>query len=328
MKRGRCRGWAPALLVLLLLLAGGAQAGSWPQLCNRGAELSAAQHDRLLQLGDHIRADLDRRGVQAALVARSGTNLRRFGLRYSHAALALREHPQGRWAVRQLYLACDEGVPRVFDQGLAAFLMGTDDPDQGFVLVLPLEGDAGARLARRALDRDTALAVLAPRYQANAAPFDLRAQNCNQWLAELLAQAWAPEPLAGRAEAQAWLRAQGYDPAALPLRNPLWFLAMAFVPWVSLAGHAPEDGRAGWHRTTLPQHLEAWLHQRQPGLQRVEWCHRQGLALMGEGWAQELPADCRATPGVTARVLDESPANGILDPIHPDSPIAPAKEPS
>lgn len=316
-------GWALAAL----LLCGGAQAGSWPQLCNRGAELSAAQHDRLLQLSDLIRADLDSRGVQAALVARSGTNLRRFGLRYSHAALALREHPQGRWAVRQLYLACDEGVPRVFDQGLAAFLMGTDDPDQGFVAVLPLEGEAGERLAQRALAREAALAVLAPRYQANAQPFDLQAQNCNQWLAELLAQAWAPEPLAGRAEAQAWLRAQGYAPAALPLRNPLWFLAMAFVPWVSLAGHAPEDGRAGWHRTTLPQHLETWLHQRQPGLQRVEWCHRRGQALKGEGWAQQLPEDCRATPRFTALALDESLPNGILDPITPVSPNSHAQEP-
>lgn len=318
----RCWGWA-----LALALCGGAHAGSWPLLCSRPIELSAVQHDRLLQLSDHIRADLDRRGVPAALVARSGTNLRRFGLRYSHAALALREHPQGRWAVRQLYLACDEGLPRVFDQGLAAFLMGTDDPDQGFVAVLPIEGEAGARLARRALDRDIALAVLAPRYQANAQPFDLQAQNCNQWLAELLAQAWAPAPLPDRAAAQAWLREQGYEPAPLRLRNPLWFAAMGLVPWVSLAGHEPADGRAGLHRTTLPLHLEAWLRQRLPGLERVEWCHRQGQALRAQGWADELPGDCHAGRGPTVLALDDGLVDGILDPKIPTAPTSKPQEP-
>jgi len=309
------RGWVWALLLALLLASRSAQAGSGPLLCNRASELSAAQHDRLLQLSDHIRADLDRRGVSAALVARSGTNLGRLGLRYSHSALALREHPQGRWAVRQLYLACDEGVPRVFDQGLAAFLMGTDDPDHGFVAVLPLAGEPGARLASRALERNTALAVLAPRYQANAQPFDLLAQNCNQWLAELFAQAWAAEPLPSRAEAQAWLRSQAYEPAPLSLRNPLWYAAMAFVPWVSLAGHAPADGRAGLHRTTLPLHLETWLRQRLPDLERVEWCHRQGQALRAEGWQGQLPDDCRPGAAEAVLTLDEVLPNGILDPI-------------
>ena len=58
-----------------------------------------------------------------ALVSRSGLDLSRFNIRYSHAAIAWRSE-QGQWAARQLYYACDEHRPRIYDQGLAGFATG------------------------------------------------------------------------------------------------------------------------------------------------------------------------------------------------------------
>ncbi len=51
-----------------------------------------------------------------------------------------------------------------------------------------------------------------------AFPWAVKYQNSNQWLAEVLAAAWAPPgTVFSRAQAQAWLKHSGYQPTLLRL---------------------------------------------------------------------------------------------------------------
>lgn len=276
------------------LAAAQVQAGSLPPRgCDRPVDVTAAQQDRLLRFAAAVREALAASGSPAALISRSGTDLSRFGLRYSHAAVALASGLDTPWAVRQLYYACAEGRPRLFDQGLAGFVLGSDDADLGYVSLLLLPPQAAAALARAALDKPLALGLLNARYSANAHPFSTSYQNCNQWVAELLAASITGGD--DRAQAQAWLREQGYAPE--PVRASPWLmLAGRFVPWLHFDDHPLEQLDAGLVQTSLPASLEAFALQRWPAARRIELCHGpQGIVQREDG--APLAAGCVPQPG-------------------------------
>lgn len=276
-----------------MLVVGHAQAGA-ARYCDDPQPPDAAQHSRMLRLASILKAELDASGASVALVARSGLDLERFGQRYSHAGLSLKASPETPWAVRQLYFACEERRPRLYDQGLAAFLLGMQSPSLGYVSVLLLPPAAAAAVERAALDRPLSLQLLAADYSANAYPFSLRYQNCNQWVAELLAVAWgggAPT----RESAQYWLRAQGYEPTVFE-GSPLLFWLSHFVPWVHRDGHPEADLQAGRYRVSMPASLQAFVLRREPGTRRLEICHDEQRMVVRRGGAP-FGASCAAAEG-------------------------------
>lgn len=268
---------------LLAAAALGAQAESL-RLCDHPAPASAQQQDRLLRFAAIVKAELERSGGETAIVSRSGLALERFGLRYSHTGIALR-HGDTPWSVRQLYYACDEHRPRLYDQGMAGFVMGTSDPAQGRVAIVVLPREADAALAGAAADTPRVLGLLGARYSANAYAFGEVFQNCNQWVAELLAVAWGAADAAGtpRATAQRWLHAAGYAPHAFTL-SPLWMWAGLAVPWVHHADHPPRDVAAGIYRVSMPDAIEAFVHGHVPAARRIELCHDDGRVVVRHGW--------------------------------------------
>lgn len=271
--------------------------------CDTTGQLSADQKDKLFRFGAVIKGELERSGAGQALMARSGLDLSRFGIRYSHAGVSLRASPDTPWAVRQLYFACDEGKPLIFDQGLAAFLMGTDEPGLGYVSVLLLPAAEGDLVQRAALDRRQALALLGGEYSANAYPFGLRFQNCNQWLVELLAAAWggSAETPASRARAQGWLRGAGYQPLVVEAG---WMAGLTpFVPWLHRSDHPPEDLDARRFRISMPASIEAFVRSRLPGAQRIEFCHDSRHVVVRRGW-EPIAEGCKPAPGDDVVLLD------------------------
>lgn len=288
------RGWPAALALAAGLLAPLTSHAGAELLCSREREATVAEQDRALRFSAALRELMEAGGQDLALIARDGLDLRRWGQRYSHAGLALRDNPAGPWAVRQLYFDCDSGRPRLFDQGLAAFVRGSQRPEQGFVSLLLLPTEASQTLHALALDNARALAFLHPAYSANAYVFGLRFQNCNQWLAELLAAAWGEA--GDRAQAQAWLREQGYAGTVLQLPGRPWLWLAAFSPWLHLAEHPDEDLAAARQRISLPQGLMDWLQQRFPTARRVDVCESpEGLIQREGGFAPE--AACVLQPG-------------------------------
>jgi hypothetical protein len=296
------------LAAALLAGAGGVQAASL-RYCDRPAKIDAGQQDRLFRFGALVKAELDAAGRPLALVSRSGLNLGWLGLRYSHAGISLRDSPNGAWSVRQLYYACDEARPRIFDQGIAGFLLGTDDPQVGYISLVFLPPADGEPVARLAGSPRQALELLAADYSANAYAFASRYQNCNQWLAELLGTAWSGESLdvgadgdSARARAQRGLRAQGYAPMVFDLWPPLT-LASAFVPWLHTDDHPSEDRAHAVFRVAMPAAIEAFVRTRSPGATRVELCHAGSRVVVHRGWG-EIAEGC--VPGEGDEVVDLS----------------------
>jgi hypothetical protein len=268
------------------------------RLCDQASTLSAAQQDRLLVWAAAVREALDASGQGLALISRSGLNLARLGVRYSHAGISLKASANGPWSVRQLYYACDEGRPRLYDQGLAGFLFGTDDPAIGYVSIVLLPQADAAALEAAALDKPRALRLLAATYSANAHAFSLRYQNCNQWVVELLASAWGQlgdgEDL--RARAQQWLAAAGYAPRPIELGSHALMFAAPFIPWVHLDDHPEADLIALRFRTSMPAAIEAFVRQRVAGAERIELCHNSEHIVIRRGW-QALAEGCQPAPG-------------------------------
>lgn len=273
------------------------------RLCESAVEQSAAQQDKVLRLAAVVKAELAHAPGGVALISRSGVDLARFGVRHSHAGLALAASPNAPWSVRQLYYACDEARPRLFDQGMAGFLLGADATAPIFVAVVLLPGDAAASLERSARDDALALQLLGAAYSANAYPFSERYQNCNQWVAEMLAASWGASG-ATRAQAQAWLREQGYAPSVFDARaEPLLWLGAAFVPLLHADDHPQEDLARRRYRVSMPASVEALVRERVPGARRIEFCRTERHIVVRAGW-DPIDAGCAAREGDRVVALD------------------------
>ena len=281
-------------LAAALCLSGAGCEASALRLCN-GPQLSPAEQDRLFRYAALIKSELEASGQSIALISRSGLDLSRFGLRYSHAGLSLKSSDNTPWSVRQLYYACDEGKPRLYDQGISGFVLGTDEPAVGYVSIVYLPPAQAAALEGVALDTRRALQVLNARYSANAYPYSLQYQNCNQWVAELLALAWAPldEGEGARQQAQDWLKAQGYVPQVFEAgwRPLMWFANL--LPWLHSDDHPAADLAQAIYRVSMPASIEAFVRREAPGATRVEICHTETRVVIHRGW-EAIAAGCVA----------------------------------
>jgi len=297
-----------ALLLAACLAGSAATAQAGPaslQFCSRAQPMAAQQQDRTLRFAAIVKRELEASGEPVALISRSGVDLHRFGVRYSHAGVSLKANANSPWSVRQLYYACDEGKPRLYDQGLPGFLLGDDDAAGGYVSIVLLPRVQAAELEAAALDNARALRLLAATYSANAYPFSLRYQNCNQWVVELLAAAWgglrdAPD-LRGRA--QQWLAQSGYAPPPVDVDSHLLMFAAQFVPLIHLDDHPAEDRFALRLRTSLPASMEAFVHQHVPGAQRIELCRDGERVVIHRGW-EPIGEGCRANTEDRVIALD------------------------
>jgi hypothetical protein len=189
--------------------------------------------------------------------------------------------------VRQLYYDCETRRPRIYDEGLAGFVVGAGDPSVGWFSAVLLPG-ADAVVERAARDDRLALRLLAGTYSANAHAFAPRYQNCNQWVAELLGVAWGGLADADdgdlRGAAQRWLLEAGYAPARFEVRNPLLIGFAAALPWLHVDDHPPEDVAPGVFRVSMPASIEAFARERVPGARRIEFCHADRRIVVREGW--------------------------------------------
>lgn len=286
-----------SLAALLLTASAGAWAGL-PTFCERSTDISAAEQDRVLRFAGAVKDELARSGSRVAVIARAGLDLSRFGLLYSHAGIALRDNPGGPWAVRQLYYACEESRPQLFDQGISGFALGAEAPSRGHIALLFPPEEGAASLAHAALDKRLALSLLGGKYSANAYAFGTRYQNCNGWVAELIASAWGRLDTGehAREHAQQWLREQGYT--AGPVKIPSHWLMFAgqFVPLVHLNDHPLDDAHALALHVSVPASIEAFVHKQAPRTRRVELCHANGRIVVRRGW-EPLGAACEPGPG-------------------------------
>ena len=77
---------------------------------------------------------LDASGQHVVILARRGQNLKKYGVTFSHAAFALKE--DGTWRVYHDLSLCGTAVSRLYQQGLAEFLVEAKVSKE-VVLVIP-----------------------------------------------------------------------------------------------------------------------------------------------------------------------------------------------
>ena len=278
------------------------------EICDRPKDPGADQRDVMLRFGALVREELVASGQDVVLIARSGLDLRRLDVRYSHEAVALKDNDDKPWSVRELYYSCEDHQPRVFDEGLSGFLMGTDDPATSYISLVFLPPDRAAPLRATAVDKHHALGVLGASYSANAYPFSTLHQNCNQWVMELLADAWgardAGTDAGARTQAQAWLRAQGYLPTVFTASaHPMMWLA-DLVPWLANDDHPSEEVAHNRYNVSMPASIETFVQAKVPGATRIELCHAGRHVVLHRGW-DDIADGCVAGPG--DRTLELSP---------------------
>jgi hypothetical protein len=304
--RRLARAWAFTLLMGLGPWTA-SEAGAM-RYCDQPAQLSAEQKDRLFRFGAIIKTTLEESGRSLALIARSGLDLSRFGVRYSHAGVSLKAGLDTPWSVRQLYYACDENMPRIFDQGISGFLLGLNDPAVGYVSVVLLPAAEAAALERTVLDKRQALQALGTRYSANAYPFSQRYQNCNQWVAEMLAAAWsgqsgidsAGDSEGQRTQAQRWLLDQRYQPSVFDVGSrPLMWLSR-LIPWLHDDDHPSADLEQLIYRVSMPASIEAFVQAKVPEALRMEFCQAGPRVVIRRGWE---PIDDGCLPGAQDTVI-------------------------
>lgn len=202
----------PAAALLLLAFATAAHAG---RPCE-GKPQTTREIEQGLNLAQATARQLDATGAQVLLLARAGQDLSKYGLQWSHLGFAYKDTAQqpAVWRVMHKLNHCGTDHAALYRQGLGEFFL--DRPhryDASFVVLkpelqqalLPILAD-NARVAR----------LNERRYSMVAYAFGTTYQQSNQWVLETLAAAASPG-IDSRRDAQAWLKAQGYQPTDLHL---------------------------------------------------------------------------------------------------------------
>jgi len=280
-----------------LLFAGQACAASFA-FCDRQASLTAAEKNQVLNFSMVVKEMLNKSGSEVAIVSRSGTDLERFHLRYSHSGITLKNNENTEWSVRQLYYGCEEQKPSLFDQGMSGFLMTHDENLPSYVSVLLLPAPEANALEKTALDNKTSLQLLSPHYSANAYAFSTMYQNCNQWVMELLAYAWGNLQNTGdlRSKAQDWLKTNDFQPTDIDAKYSYVIWIGHLIPLLHADDHPAANIDKKIFQVSMPASIEQFVKAHVDNVKRVEMCLKDGRIVIHRGW-DSIPDGCLASPG-------------------------------
>lgn len=172
------------LLIAAFFAAPNAQAGSACQQREVGAsELRKASVATL-----KVVAELEAHDRPFAIISRVGQDLSKFGLRYSHAALVVRDHPAGRWTVVHQLNYCGTAESGIYVEGLLNFFL--DDLLLYEAHLIWPDDQLNTHLAA-ALEDGAVLGVFDSRYNVISRYGSSRTQNSTAWLVELIGSALA-----------------------------------------------------------------------------------------------------------------------------------------
>lgn len=170
---------------------------------------------RAMDLAARTARALDATAADVVVIARSGQDLNKYHLRWSHLGLAYRDGAT--WRVIHKLNHCGSARADLYRQGLGEFFL--DDLFDYRAAVAVLTSDVQARLLPLLLD-DTRVAQLhTPAYNMLSYPWAQTYQQSNQWAIETLAMS-QERAATTRERAQAWLRLKGYEPTVLRI-SPL-----------------------------------------------------------------------------------------------------------
>lgn len=208
---------AVSVVLTALALAPAAQAG---RSCE-AQKPTAASVEQGLRLAQRTHEALEaahaREGVQVVLLARTGRDLSKHGLRWSHMGIAWRtQDARGRpaWRVLHKLNACGSATADLYRQGLGEFFL--DDVWRHEAAWSVPTPEVQRKLRVLLADDARALRMHHRPYSIVSYAWGQRYQQSNQWALETIAMAVEPAAVT-RPRAQAWLQLQGYEPTPVRL---------------------------------------------------------------------------------------------------------------
>lgn len=256
-------------LVGAALLALG-MTGARPALAGRSCtdeplKLSAVTQG--LGLAERVVKQLDESGAQVVVLARSGQNLREYGLRYSHLGLAYKDGDT--WRVLHKLNQCGSDQASIYREGIGDFFL--DTPYEYVAGVLPLNTDVQQKLLPLLKNPAPVAGIHTRAYSMVAYPWAQTYQQSNQWAIETMAVALGAEQVS-RESAQEWLKAHDYEPTELHLSTLTRLGARLTSANVSFDDHPNVLRFTGRIRTVTVDSVMAWLQR--SGLGGPEWVVR------------------------------------------------------
>lgn len=229
---------------------------------------SAESLQRGLQLAAKTREALVAANAEVALLARAGQDLRKYDLKYSHAAFVVRDHADGEWTVVHLLNHCGTPESGLFTEGLGMFYM--DDPFRYEALVMVPSPELQSSL-KTLLAGEMPRQFKAARYNMLAYPFNDASQNSNQWVLELLAVAMsASADVRTRQQAHLYLKLSGYEPSIIRLDALTRLGAAATRQNINFDDHPFGKRMAGRIETVTVDSLLQFMMRRDPALRQQE----------------------------------------------------------
>ena len=223
------------------------------------APQTTAQVARGMNLAQATAAQLDATGATVVILARAGQDLSKYGLNWSHLGFVYRDESEGRpvWRVVHKLNVCGSARGELYRQGLGEFFL--DRPqryDATFVVLKPALQAALLPLLR---DNARVRALHEPRYNMLAYPWATTYQQSNQWVLETLASVSVDPLLTRRGAAQAWLKAQGYQPSDIRLSTAERLGARLTRANIAFDDHPMGQRMAGHIETTTVDSMLLWL---------------------------------------------------------------------
>lgn len=252
-----------ALLAMGMTGAMPAQAGR--SCTDEPLKLSAVTQG--LGLAERVVKRLDESGAQVAVLARSGQNLREYGLRYSHLGLAYKDGDS--WRVLHKLNQCGSDQASIYREGIGDFFL--DTPYEYVAGVLPLNKDVQQKLLPLLKNPAPVAGIHTRAYSMVAYPWAQTYQQSNQWAIETMAVALGAEQVS-RESAQEWLKAHDYEPTELHLSTLTRLGARLTSANVSFDDHPNVLRFTGRIRTVTVDSVMAWLQR--SGLGGPEWVVR------------------------------------------------------
>ena len=220
--------------------------------------------DGILRLSSLVRDELEKSGASVAYIARAGIDLREFGLVYSHAGLAWRDHPKGRWFTFHLMNPCQTSESELADHSLEDFYkveLFTHDA----LVAIPSQTVQHRLL--KAFFSPLAATLHHPVYNMVSYPYSTRYQNSNQWVLEVTAAALGPENvIQNRHQAQNWLRQNGYEPSRAYIGKMRRWGGLMFSPHIHFDDHTAEEERTNSYWVVTVESIIKLLEKTDTGM--------------------------------------------------------------
>jgi hypothetical protein len=222
---------------------------------------------------------LEKKNAPVALLARHGTDLKKYGLHYSHVGFVVRDHVDGKWTVIHLLNQCGTKRSDIYAQGLVNFFI--DDLQSQDARIVWLTPEISERLAAT-LNSSNVNAMFDPDYNVIAHHQSTQYQNSTAWVLETIAAAQLQNTgTVKRSNAQALNQAHGFIPDTIQIDYTQRILGGLFSANTVFTDHSVGARLSGQYKVVTVRAIFRYLENLKHIEQQWEWRNNKLSGLPG-----------------------------------------------